>query len=93
MRSADGGQPGRNMSTGTTRWTGRAVGSSAGTTSSGMRRLSVGVLEVGALQQRPGPDRVAHRGHVGGDGTVAERDQGLRPLPDHLDLVEILLAS
>ena len=55
MRSADGGQPGRKTSTWTTRWTGRAVGNSAGTTSSGMPGLSVDVLEVGALQQRPDP--------------------------------------
>ena len=41
MRSASGGQPGRKTSTVTTRWTGRAVGSSLGTTFDGICGLTV----------------------------------------------------
>ena len=93
MRSADGGQPGRKTSTLTTRCTGRAIGSRAGTTSSGMPRIERHVLDVGALEQRPDADRVAHPGHVGGDRAVAERDQRLRPLSDEPDLVEVVLAT
>ena len=91
MRSADGGQPGRNTSTWTTRCTGWAIGSSAGTTSSRDARVQGHVLDVGALEQRQRPDRVAHRRHVGGDGAVAERDEHVRVLPDVLDLVQVVL--
>ena len=83
MRSADGGQPGRNTSTSTTRCTGRAVGSSAGTTSSRDARVERHVLDVGALAAAAAtPIGLRIAGHVGGDRAVAERDERPRPLAD-----------
>src|SRR5918993_1749760 len=51
------------------------------------------VLEIGALQQRPGADRVAHAGDVAGDRTVPERHQNPGAIADQLDLGQILVAG
>src|SRR5215218_1460324 len=59
------------------------------------RQLGVvgGILQIRPLQQRPGTDRIAHAGDVGGDGTVAERHQGPGPVTDHPDLGQVILAG
>src|SRR4029453_17345579 len=59
----------------------------------GQLRVVGDVLQIRPLQQRPGADRVAHAGDVGGDGAVPERHQDPGALPDDLDLGQVLVAG
>src|SRR5450830_690595 len=56
-------------------------------------RVQRHVLQVGPIQQGRDADRVSHARHVGGDGTVAERDECRSSCADQLDLVEVILAG
>src|ERR1039457_5071541 len=114
IRSADGGQPGRNTSTLTTAWTGWLSGSSAGSPTvvdldDGMDGLALreqrrqphrrdllverGVLQVGTIQDRLGPVRIAHPGDIGGDSAVTQRNQNPAVAPHLNDPAQVVLGT
>src|ERR1039457_4207606 len=89
IRSAEGGQPGTNTSTGTNSWTGRTMAFSArdefvDRAHDGIQRwnhlarnlrVQRGVLQVGAFEDGVGAEVIAHGRNVAGDGAIAQRHE------------------
>ena len=51
------------------------------------------ILVVGALENRPRAERIAHSGNIAGDRAVAHRDQKLGVLTDVMNLAFVFNAA